>query len=181
MIMITVISIYVAIYMASRFTTNNPKANPAIKTNNPLPHAIFTNKQPQDQNKNIIYQRQEIKNPQNQKSNNKKSSAETRDEKNKLQPNPSEDHIKGSSNLKESKLNNTSAKYGEWDNHTGECIKHLISSLEASTSGDPKDIKVHIISTVSSTYPEPAIQLNKCGSCNVLPLHAFKGNSQLDL
>merc|ERR1712080_478598 len=41
MIMITVISIYVAIYTASRFTTNNPKANPAKKTNNPLPHAIF--------------------------------------------------------------------------------------------------------------------------------------------
>ena len=167
--------------MASRFTTNNPKANPAKETNNPLPDAIFTNKQPQDQNKNTIYQRQEIKNPQSQKSNNKKGSAKIKEVTNKFQPSSNKDHTKSSSNLKESKLNNTSAKYGEWDNQTGECIKHLISSLEAPTSGDPKDIKIHIISTVSSTGPEPAIHLNKCGSCNILPLHAFKGNSQLDL
>ena len=199
MIMIAVISIYVAIYTTSRFTTKSPRINPTAKTKNPLPNVIFINEQPQNQNKKIISQRQETKNPQHQQarehsnrsdrnknkiSNHIKNSpgnTSTKEATNKFQPDSGEDQAKNSSDHKESKPMNASAKYNKWDNHTEEFLKHLVSSLEASLSSGPKDIEIHIISTVNSSCPEPAIQHNKCGSCNGPPLHAFKGNSQLDL
>ena len=211
MVMITILSIYVAIYMASKTTTIYSKFKPAKETSNPLSIKKSDAQQPQNQNrilspKEQAYKDQERNNhphrftktlsktsDKNTNKSNKNRILDhlktiitpegTSDEKtdNTFQSDTAKDQVKKPTDQNKSKPTNASSENNKLYNHREEYIKRLVSSLEASLSGSPKDVEIHIISTVNSSCPELDSHHNKWGNCNGPPLHKYKGNSQLAL